>query len=81
LPAAEFYPVAAIQAAAEQALQKHGTSALEYGAVEGFTALRKLIAERISKETGGQFTAANVLLTTGAMQGMKLTRKNGRLSF
>jgi 2-aminoadipate transaminase len=75
LPAAEFYPVAAIQAAAEQALQKHGTSALEYGAVEGFPALRQLIAERVSKETGGQFTAANVLLTTGAMQGLDLIGK------
>ncbi len=75
LPAAELYPLEAIQAATHRALARHGASALEYGAVEGLPALRQLIAERVSKETGGTFTAANVLLTTGSMQGLDLVGK------
>jgi len=75
LPAAELYPVEAIQAAARLALETHGSAVLEYGAVEGFLPLRELIAERMSRQTGGSFTAANVLLTTGAMQGLDLIGK------
>lgn len=75
LPAAELYPVAAIQAATQRALERHGAAALEYGAVEGLPALRAFIAERVSRETGGSFSAANVLLTTGAMQGLNLVGK------
>jgi 2-aminoadipate transaminase len=75
LPAAEFYPIAEIKAAAQSALSKHGAAALEYGPVEGLPALRALIARRISMETGGVFKSSNVLLTSGAMQGLDLIGK------
>jgi 2-aminoadipate transaminase len=75
LPAPEFYPVAEVQAATQKALGVHGAAALEYGPVEGWPALRALIAQRISAETGGVFTSSNVLLTTGAMQGLDLIGK------
>jgi 2-aminoadipate transaminase len=75
LPAAELYPVADIAEAAQRALARHGTAALEYGAVEGLPALRALIAARIAAETGGVFTAANVLVTTGSMQALELIGK------
>jgi 2-aminoadipate transaminase len=75
LPAAEFYPIAEIQAATQRALQKHGPVALEYGPVEGLPALRDLIAKRVSAETGGLFTRANVMLITGSMQGLELIGK------
>jgi 2-aminoadipate transaminase len=75
LPAAELYPIREIQAAVETALAKHGTAALEYGTVEGLPALRALIAQRLSVETGGLFASSNVLLTTGAMQGLDLIGK------
>ncbi len=75
LPAAELYPLEAIQLATQRALARHGAGALEYGAVEGLPALRHLIAERASKETGGNFSTANVLLTTGSMQGLDLVGK------
>ena len=75
LPAAELYPLEAIQAATQRAMARHGASALEYGAVEGLPALRQLIADRVSQETGGSFSAANVLLTTGSMQGLDLVGK------
>jgi 2-aminoadipate transaminase len=75
LPAAELYPIPEIQAMAQRALGKHGTAALEYGPVEGLPALRALIAQRLSVETGGLFASSNVLLTTGAMQGLDLIGK------
>lgn len=75
LPAAELYPIAEIAAATKRALDRHGSAALEYGAVEGFAPLRALIAERFSTETGGRFTAANVLLTSGSMQALDLLGK------
>jgi 2-aminoadipate transaminase len=75
LPAAELYPVGEIQEAASRALARHGSAALEYGAIDGLPALRAHIAERISAETGGRFTAANVLVTSGSMQGLDLIGK------
>lgn len=75
LPAAELYPVEAIQQASARALGRWGSSALEYGPVEGFPALRTAIAERMSKEHGHRFDIGNVLLTTGAMQGLDLIGK------
>lgn len=75
LPAAELYPVAEVQAAAQAAIARHGATIMEYGPVEGLPALRQLIAARASAETGGTFTAANVLLTTGSMQALDLIGK------
>jgi len=75
LPAAELYPVAAVAEATEAALARHGAAALEYGPVEGFPPLRALIARRMAEETGGGFTAANVLLTGGSMQALDLLGK------
>lgn len=75
LPAAELYPVDAIKQATARALDRWGSAALEYGPVEGFPALRAAIAERISRENGRRFEVENVLLTTGAMQGLDLIGK------
>jgi 2-aminoadipate transaminase len=75
LPAAELYPVTDVQEAAHAAIARHGPAIMEYGPVEGLLALRQLIAARTSVETGGVFTAANVLLTTGSMQALDLIGK------
>jgi 2-aminoadipate transaminase len=75
LPAAELYPLDAIKEAAAQALDRWGSAALEYGPVEGFPALRQAIAERMSRAAGRMFGVENVLLTTGAMQGLDLLGK------
>jgi 2-aminoadipate transaminase len=75
LPASELYPVEAIAAAQERALTRWGTQILEYGAIEGLPALRAAIAERFSATTGRRFGPENVLLTTGAMQGLDLVGK------
>lgn len=75
LPAAELYPVDAVRDATERALTRWGSQALEYGPVEGFPALREAIAGRISRMTGRKFAVENILLTTGAMQGLDLLGK------
>ncbi|HYJ19911.1 MAG TPA: PLP-dependent aminotransferase family protein [Burkholderiales bacterium] len=75
LPAAELYPVGAIRDATERALRRWGSRVLEYGPVEGLYALRETIAARTSAESGGKFLAANVMLMTGAMQGLDLVGK------
>lgn len=75
LPAAELYPVAAVRQATERALDRWGPKALEYGPVEGFPALRAAVAERMSAATQARFGPENVLLTTGAMQGLDLLGK------
>ncbi len=75
LPAAELYPVDEVRAATERALCRWKSQALEYGPVEGFPPLREAIAQRISKASGRRFDVDNVLLTTGAMQGLDLIGK------
>ena len=75
LPAAELYPVEAIKDATGRALARWGAQALEYGPLEGFTALRSAIAARMSASTGRRFGIENILLTTGAMQGLDLIGK------
>lgn len=75
LPAAEFYPATAIARATQRAMETRGTSILEYGDVEGLPDLRRLIAAQTAKDTGGQFTADNVLITTGSSQALDLLGK------
>lgn len=75
LPAAELYPVEAIRDATDRALTRWGSTALEYGPVEGLPALREAIAGRLNAATGRRFDTANVMLTTGSMQGLDLVGK------
>lgn len=75
LPAAELYPVEAMAAAQERTLTRWGSAILEYGPIEGLPALRAAVAERVSAASGRRFGPENVLLTTGAMQGLDLVGK------
>lgn len=75
LPAAEFYPIQAMERAAQDALVRWRASALEYGPVEGLRALRAHIAERMGRQSGRRFGVENVLITAGAMQGLDLVGK------
>lgn len=75
LPAAELYPIEAVRDAMDRALNRWKSHALEYGPVEGFPALRQAIARRMSRMTGRFFGPENILITTGAMQGLDLLGK------
>jgi 2-aminoadipate transaminase len=75
LPASELYPIELMREAMDRALTRWGSHALEYGPVEGFPALRDAIARRMSRMTGRRFAVDNILITTGAMQGLDLMGK------
>lgn len=66
LPAPELFPVEKIEAATQAVLREHGRKALQYGETEGLAALRDWIAAKYS--VGRE----NVLVTTGAQQGIDL---------
>jgi 2-aminoadipate transaminase len=74
LPAPDLYPIPNVQEAARDALEKHGSAALSYGAVEGLFDLREAIARRLSTEHLS-LVPENVLITTGSLQAVELIGK------
>lgn len=74
LPAAESFPVEAIQAACDQVLSTQGAAALQYATTEGLPPLRDWIAQRLSRD-GWLVDASQVLITTGSQQGLDLIGK------
>jgi 2-aminoadipate transaminase len=74
LPAPDLYPISDVQEAARDALEKHGSAALSYGAVEGLFDLREAIARRLSTERLS-LAPENVLITTGSLQAVELIGK------
>jgi 2-aminoadipate transaminase len=70
-PAAELYPLEALQRAFSRTLLEDGRRILPYGSIEGLPALRSLVAERLARR-GIQTTADEVIITSGSMQGLHL---------
>jgi 2-aminoadipate transaminase len=66
LPAAELFPIAEIEAATQRVLREHGRKALQYGETEGLPELRDWIADSMGARR------ENILITTGAQQGLDL---------
>jgi 2-aminoadipate transaminase len=71
LPAAELFPIPQVKAAVDAVLQRLGGKCLQYGETEGVPELREWVANHFSRN-GVQITADNVLITTGAQQGLDL---------
>lgn len=74
LPAPELFPVDGVRAAAEAVLAVSGHEALQYGASEGYLALREWIASEMGAR-GVPTSAADVLITTGSQQVLDLVGK------
>ena len=74
LPAAELFPIPEIDAAAHKVLTEHGIQALQYGTAEGYQPLREHIARMLSFD-GLTLTADNILIISGAQQGLDLVGK------
>src|ERR671932_264205 len=70
-PAAESYPLEALERAFSRAILQDGRKVLPYGPSEGLPALRELVAERLAQR-GINVDASNVLILTGSMQGLHL---------
>jgi 2-aminoadipate transaminase len=71
LPAPELFPVTEIQQATEEVLGRRAGRALQYGETEGLGDLRDWIAGCLAQR-GLDCTRSNILITTGAQQGLDL---------
>lgn len=74
LPSPKAFPIEEVKKICEDVLQKSGKVALQYGATEGVTSLRKAIANRMIKR-GVDCNFENVLITSGSQQGLDLISK------
>jgi 2-aminoadipate transaminase len=74
LPAPELFPVAEIKAAADAALTKYGSQALQYGPSEGVPLLREWVAGEMGRR-GVTTATADVLMTNGSQQVLDLAGK------
>lgn len=74
LPAPELFPVERFKDACRTILDTHPTAALQYGATEGYSPLREMIASNV-KRYGIDASADNVLITSGSQQALDLVAK------
>lgn len=74
LPAWEMLPVDQVKEITESVLTNHGPAILQYGTSEGYKPLRQAIAERYNGK-GFNIGPDNVLITSGAQQGIDLVSK------
>ena len=74
LPEAATFPVPEIAAIARGEIEANPRETLGYGPVEGLPELRDKLAERFSSPTLA-LTRANILITSGGMQGLDLIGK------
>lgn len=74
LPAPEVFPIVEIEAAARRVLAEHASTALQYGATEGYLPLRELLVRHMARY-GIEVTPANVLVTSGSQQALDLVAK------
>lgn len=75
LPAPELFPVERLKGITQKVLETSGAEALQYAATEGFTPLRQKIADRMNKRYGTRVAQRNILITSGAQQGLDFTGK------
>ncbi|HPH94915.1 MAG TPA: PLP-dependent aminotransferase family protein [Anaerolineaceae bacterium] len=74
LPAPDVFPIKEIEEACSRVLHTKGPQALQYGATEGYTPLREMIASR-SARYGLNISAENVMITSGSQQALDLLGK------
>ncbi len=71
-PANQSFPIDVIKDITEKALTEKGPQVLQYGITEGWPALRQAYVEHIAKPKGIEAAVENVIVTTGASQGIQL---------
>jgi 2-aminoadipate transaminase len=74
LPAWDLFPVDSVKAITNAIFEGDGPAALQYGTSEGYLPLRQAVAERY-REKGFAIGPENVLITSGAQQGIDLMSK------
>ena len=74
MPAPDVFPVEDFKAACERVLTEMGAQALQYGATEGYTPLREMIARHTARY-GPEISTDNILITSGSQQALDLIGK------
>jgi 2-aminoadipate transaminase len=74
LPAGETFPIPEFQEACVRVLKEKGSSALQYGATEGYPPLREMIARHLDR-FGITASPENVMITSGSQQALDLIAK------
>src|SRR3974390_2158003 len=74
LPAPDVFPAKRFEEACHKVLTERGAQALQYGATEGYEALREVIARNLAR-CGSVAKAENVLITSGSQQALDLIGK------
>lgn len=74
MPAPELLPTDAIREACQRVLIERGHQAVQYGSTQGYPALRDWIVEYTAQQ-GMNLSQENVLILTGAQQGLDLTAR------
>jgi 2-aminoadipate transaminase len=75
LPNRLFFPVRALQKAANDVFEEAGSDILQYTNSEGYPRLRRFIADRYRQQEGLEIRVEDILITTGSQQGLDLLGK------
>lgn len=74
-PASKSFPAEKMADIAADIFEKHAAVALQYGTTEGYTPLRKLVAERLQRRFGIDTAANTTVITSGGQQALELACK------
>lgn len=74
LPAPELFPLDDMNRALAEAIDKYGPLVMQYSLSKGITPFRELIARRATAR-GTQSATDNILITSGAQQGIELVAR------
>ncbi|WP_274309017.1 PLP-dependent aminotransferase family protein [Solibacillus daqui] len=76
LPNPISFPIDALKASVNQAIDESGAKLFQYSTTQGYLPLRQYIAEKYNKKQPGlNYTADDVLITTGSQQALELISK------
>lgn len=75
LPAGELFPVKEMEKATDEAYEKHGEAAMQYGSASGVVELRKQLLRRSEEKENIKANLENIMMTTGSEQALDLVGK------
>ena len=76
LPNPVSFPIDALKASVNHAIDESGAKLFQYSTTQGYLLLRQYIAEKYNKKQPGlNYTADDVLITTGSQQALELISK------
>ncbi|WP_142415316.1 PLP-dependent aminotransferase family protein [Hathewaya massiliensis] len=74
-PAPELFPSKGLTEITYKVLNEYSSISLQYGATEGYTPLREITAQSRMPRVGVECTTKNILITSGAQQGLDFSGK------